>query len=119
MPLFGKRFPFPQSGCEITTLGSIKSFFVISTPTRSCTSKKNGKGETNDAGEAFHIHNSLTPKSFLQLNSQQSLSFNLIIDVGIAIEIVTRRQLLITMSLLLRFACKFGGSGDAVELMVF
>ena len=38
-------------------------------------------------------------------------------DVGIAIGIATRRQLEITMSLQLCFVCKYGGGGNAVELM--
>ena len=53
-PLFGKRCPFPQSSCVITTLVCGISLFVISTPRNPRTSKKHSNRQANGGGQVFH-----------------------------------------------------------------
>jgi hypothetical protein len=54
IPLFGKRFPFMQSGCEVPILVCGLTLLEISTPTHPRTPKKQGEGQSDGGGQISH-----------------------------------------------------------------
>ena len=54
IPLFGKRRPFTESSCVITTLECGPTLLEILAPRHPRTSKKQGNGEADGGGQVFH-----------------------------------------------------------------